>query len=352
MARNFAPGSASALNYLRQLLVAEHVNPDAAQAVFSVEGASGGIGDGGHAFGPGQFNNAGGVWTGRYGGMSPQQINQIAWSPTGLQELAQRVGKVAGGIKNPTKAVQRIVTQFERPADPRGEVAKALSRLGKPMSTFNAAWGTPGLGGKGKPLPPPPGLIGDGKQALLGNLVAQQNAFLSGQDYNGPSLAQQMQQFNLMQQAQGGSPFFSTPKGVGPVTYPPTSDGKGGLGPLRLPGSGKSMVKFLGNTKGENSSFLNALSQAVSGIGGTQVKITSGFRDPQHNAAVGGVQHSLHMKGDALDGYALIGGKWVPLGTALLPVAKKYGLRSGDVAGFFNGGKDPVHVDYGASLGM
>jgi hypothetical protein len=212
----------------------------------------------------------------------------------------------------------------------------------------NAAWGTPGLA-KPKGGVPPIGLWkGLAPQQLeLGNLVAQQNAFLSGQDYTGPSLAQQMQQFNLMQQSQGGQAFYK-PNGVGPVTYPPTTDGKGGLGPLRPPKG----FSFLGNTKGVNTSFLNALSQAVASQGGSQVKITSGFRDPQHNAAVGGVQGSLHTKGDALDGYAMIGGKWVPLGTALLPVAKKYGLRSGDVAGFFNGGKDPVHVDYGASLGL
>lgn len=328
MAAGFQPGSQQALNYLRQLLVQEHVNPDAAMSVFSVEGASGGIGDGGHAFGPGQFNNAGGVWTGRYKGLSPQQINAIAWSQQGLQELAQRVGRVAGGVKNPTKAVQQIVTQFERPADPKGEVAKALARLGK-GNLVNAAWGEPGSPKGG---PPPTGLWGGAnmQQLVLQNLVGQQNAFLSGQDYTGPSLAQQMQQFNLMQQAQGQSPFF-LPQQKLPV-------------PKATPYTGK--LKILGNTAGENGAFLNALSQAVGAVGGTQIKLTSGYRDPKHNAAVGGVSHSKHLSGNAMDGYALIGGKWVPLGTAILPVARKFGLRSGDVAGFFNGGRDPVHADY------
>lgn len=325
MATGFQPGSRQALNYLRQLLVRQHVDPNAAMSVFSVEGASGGIGDGGHAFGPGQFNNAGGVWTGRYAGMSPQQLNQLAWSQQGLQELAQRVGKVAAGTKG-ADAVQRIVTQFERPADPKGEVAKALSRLGG--GQVDAAWGTPG---QGKPVggPPPTGLWKN--QAILQNLIGQQNAFLTGQDYTGPSLAQQMQQFNLMQQAQGQSPFFAPPQGKLAV-------------PKAQPYTGK--VKILGNTAGEQGGFLNALGQAVGAVGGTQIKLTSGYRDPAHNAAVGGVSRSKHLSGEAMDGYALIGGKWVPLGTALLPVARKYGLRSGDVAGFYNGGRDPVHVDW------
>jgi uncharacterized protein YcbK (DUF882 family) len=117
------------------------------------------------------------------------------------------------------------------------------------------------------------------------------------------------------------------------------------LRPTRRPTVARSSSS---GTPRARTRFLNALGQAVGSVGGSQVKITSGYRDPQHNAAVGGVNGSKHLTGDAMDGYALIGGKWVPLGTALLPVAKKYGLRSGDVAGFFNGGRDPVHVDFGA----
>lgn len=333
MAGGFTPGSKQALQYLQRLLIAQHVDPRAANAVFSVEGASGGIGDGGHAFGPGQFNNAGGVWTGRYAGMSPQQINNIAWSPQGLAELAQRVGKVAGGLKG-RQAINAIVTRFERPANIPGEIAKATGRLGLPM----AYGGSPVAGGAGVypsgPGSTPQGLTGADPQALqrtamMQNLVAQQNAYLSGQQYSGPSLAQSLQQFNTLQQAQGNQPFFASPTGA------------------MAPRSAKGTVKFLGATGGENPAFMNALSQAVSAAGGSQIKITSGYRDPAHNKAVGGVQGSLHTQGKAMDGYALIGGKWVPLGTALKAIAPKYGLRSGDAPGFYNGGTDPVHVDYG-----
>lgn len=325
MAAGFAPGSQAALNYLNQLLVARHVDPRAAGAVFSVEGASGGIGDGGHAFGPGQFNNAGGVWTGRYAGMSPQQINQIAWSQQGLTELADRVSKVAGGLKG-ANAVRNIVQRFERPQDPAGEVSKALQRLGLPV---NAAWGTPG---QGKPQPgrPPaaPGLAGFSPQLMLSNLIQQQNAYLGGSDYTGPNLAQQMQQFNLLQQSKGGGQFFNGPTAKPSAPY-------------------KGTVKFLGATGGEDPGFLNALGRAAQQVGGSQVRIISGYRSPEHNKAVGGAQNSLHTRGMAMDGEVLIGGKWVPLGTALKPYAGKYGLRSGDTPGFFNGKPDPNHVDFG-----
>lgn len=128
-AASFQPGSRSALSYLDQLLAQRNVDTAAANAVFGQEGASGGIGDGGHAFGPGQFNDAGGVWTGKYPGMSPQQKNELAWSPPGLTDLANHVAAVASGLKGPA-AVSNIVSRFERPADIPGETSRALASLG------------------------------------------------------------------------------------------------------------------------------------------------------------------------------------------------------------------------------
>lgn len=128
-AGSFTPGSPGALSYLNELLAKQNVDAGAADAVFRQEGLSGGIGDGGHAFGPGQFNNAGGVWTGRYQGMTPEQENQVAWSPTGLTELASRVGSVAAGLHG-TAAIDNIVTRFERPANPSAEIARADAALG------------------------------------------------------------------------------------------------------------------------------------------------------------------------------------------------------------------------------
>ena len=133
MAASFAPGSRAGLSYLNKLLAARGVDTAAADAVFAQEGASGGIGDGGHAFGPGQFNDAGGVWTGRYQGLSPEQKNQAAWSVSGLRELADRVASVAAGLHG-QQAITSIVSRFERPANPGKEIAGALASYGKPLA--------------------------------------------------------------------------------------------------------------------------------------------------------------------------------------------------------------------------
>jgi hypothetical protein len=104
------------------------VDEAAARAVASHEGLSGGIGDGGHAFGPWQLNDAGGVITGKFPGMPPEQINAWAWSPEGLDFAISHISSVAGGMSG-GEAVQNIVKRFERPANPQAEVDKSLATL-------------------------------------------------------------------------------------------------------------------------------------------------------------------------------------------------------------------------------
>lgn len=104
------------------------IDPDAANAVSSVEGASGAIGDGGHAFGPFQLNDAGGVLTGKFPGYTPAQINAWAWSPAGIDFALSHIASVAGGKKG-ADAVSSIVTGFERPKDIPDEITKADSAL-------------------------------------------------------------------------------------------------------------------------------------------------------------------------------------------------------------------------------
>jgi len=115
---------------IRNLALQRGLDPAAVLAVASSEGLSGGIGDSGHAFGPWQLNNAGGVITGKFSGMSPTQINQWAWSPAGLKYALDRIGGVARGLKGPA-AVSAIVNRFERPAAPIPEIQRATAALGR-----------------------------------------------------------------------------------------------------------------------------------------------------------------------------------------------------------------------------
>lgn len=111
------------------------LDPRAALAVFGTEGLSGGIGDGGHAFGPAQLNNAGGVITGKFAGQSPEQINQWAWSPAGIDYALAGINRVAAGLHGQA-AINAIVSQFERPQDIPREITRATQNYGGLPSTF------------------------------------------------------------------------------------------------------------------------------------------------------------------------------------------------------------------------
>lgn len=112
-------------------------------------------------------------------------------------------------------------------------------------------------------------------------------------------------------------------------------------------------VRWTGvSLEGVNPTLIASVAAAVAEVGGIAVQVTSGKRAP---GAGNDVSNSNHITGDALDGFVIFkGGRSVPLGTAIKPVVGKYGLRSGDVAGFDPakpGGFDPVHVDDGANVG-
>jgi hypothetical protein len=131
------------------------IDPQAELAISEHEGLSGGIGDGGHAFGPNQLNNAGGVLTGRFAGLSPEAVNQWAWSPQGLDYALSGVGNAAGGLHG-LPAIEAIATKFERPANPAAEIADAAHHYGLPAPTM-ASIETPGRGPMGPAAPAMPG---------------------------------------------------------------------------------------------------------------------------------------------------------------------------------------------------
>ena len=117
---------------IRALAPKYGVDPQAALAVASAEGLSGGVGDGGHAFGPFQLNDAGGVITGR-----PGNHRAFAESPEGIEWALGQIGRVAKGLKG-RAAVEAIVRRFERPAAPDAEITRARGAMG-------------GFGGSGAP---------------------------------------------------------------------------------------------------------------------------------------------------------------------------------------------------------
>lgn len=322
---------ASLVNLLAPGAKTRGLDLNALLAIASHEGAGGGIGDNGHAFGPFQLNDAGGVLTGKLAGLSPAQKNAWAWSPAGIKFAENGIARVASGLHG-ADAVRAIASRFERPANVQAEISDALAHYGKTGATLAPTSSAPG------PPAPSPGGQSSGFASLLPGLIGSTNALL-GMD-SSPTLG------NLLQAAWDGPPKPPKPP-TGGGKRPPGNGALGApTGPIG-PGLSGGAFKFEGDTKGEQQGFLNGLASAARAVGATAIRINSGYRSPAHNAAVGGVQGSLHTQGRALDGEALINGRWVPLGVALKPVAAKYGLRSGAVPGFFHGKPDPVHVDAG-----
>lgn len=104
------------------------LDPQAMIAVARVESGlnPGAIGDGGHAFGLFQFNNAGGVIT---GDPNPQKYLDPSYN---AMEAARHIASIKGARNvRGADAVKLIVNSFERPKDKPGEISKALSFLGQ-----------------------------------------------------------------------------------------------------------------------------------------------------------------------------------------------------------------------------
>jgi len=119
--------TAADLAYIRQEAIRLHMDPNAVFAIAGHEGLSGGVGDGGHAFGPFQMNDAGGVLT---NAPANQHNNAWAWSHQGINTALSEMAKVAAGLHG-RAAVTAIATKYERPANPGAEISDAMAHYGK-----------------------------------------------------------------------------------------------------------------------------------------------------------------------------------------------------------------------------
>jgi hypothetical protein len=115
-------GKGAWASQIKQLSKKYGLDPHAVLAVASVEGLSGGVGDNNTSYGPFQLH---------IGGALPKGKSR-AWaeSPAGIEYAIRKIASVAKGLKGDA-AIRAIVTKFERPANPSGEIKKARSRYGK-----------------------------------------------------------------------------------------------------------------------------------------------------------------------------------------------------------------------------
>lgn len=121
---------AAAYDYIVASAQKYGVDPQAALAVAGHEGLSGAVGDYGTSFGPWQLHIGG-----AYPSSAPQEptaANAWAWSPAGI-DYAIRGMASKPGVKGATgkAAITAIVTQFERPLNPEGDLNYANAAYGK-----------------------------------------------------------------------------------------------------------------------------------------------------------------------------------------------------------------------------
>ena len=104
-------------DFIRRNAPALGVDPRAALAVAMSEGLSGDVGDNGTSFGPFQLHVGGALPSGR----------GRAWaeSPAGILYALRQIASVSKGMTG-QQAISNIVQRFERPADPSGEIRRAL----------------------------------------------------------------------------------------------------------------------------------------------------------------------------------------------------------------------------------
>jgi len=205
-------------------------------------------------------------------------------------------------------------------------VRSILGGVSNPSTAAGRSGPSPGLGSTQAANG---GSLAASPQAALAYLLQSSQALASGQAPD-PSSILGLAMARQQEQAVAATPVNPHQPMGRPDNYPKNVGG--------IQWSGKPLG-------GEKADFINKVTAASKDVGITKIRVNSGYRSPAHNAAVGGAKDSNHMYGRAMDAQGYIPGKgWVDLGTALAPVAPKFGLRSG--ATFNYGGRpDTPHVD-------
>lgn len=228
------------------------VDPRAALAVASVEGGLryGAVGDQGTSFGPFQLHVGGALPAGRDAGW--------ANSPAGLKYAISRMASSGARGLSGRAAVESIVRNFERPADPSGEIQRALAHYGSGLDGGSVPVSSAG------PAPPPQAPSHLRRQLAMGLIQSLQG------DRQAPDLPALL---TLARQARSTN--------VTPSTPTPAFNGR--------------PVGALARAWPHVDPQLLGLAQRFG------LSITSGFRDHERNRLVGGAQNSYHMKGEAID---------------------------------------------------
>lgn len=227
-----SPPNLSAL--IRQGSLARGLDPAAVLAVAGQEGLSGRVGDQGTSFGPFQLH-VGGAFPSSVGG------NRQAWatSQPGLNYALDRIGSVAKGLHG-SQAVNAIVRRFERPADPGGEVSRALAGYG----------GSPAGSGAqvspGSPSLPSAAAARPGGNQLLASLIESTNQMmglggspsLASLLAKAPAVAAALQRPVNAAWGTPGSSSTGGKAGQGQAGLPPLKPATAGLAELLREGTG------------------------------------------------------------------------------------------------------------------